>query len=50
MRGRWIVIYIGGLLLLLIIGATFNHTVPQAVSAAPADQGSAAVRSDDTGR
>jgi len=49
MRGRWIVIYTGGLLLLLIIGATFNHTVPQAVSAAPADQGSAAVRSDNAG-
>jgi mono/diheme cytochrome c family protein len=36
-------VYIGGLLLLLIIGETFNHTVPQAVSAAPANLGSAAV-------
>jgi len=47
MRGRWIVIYIGGLLLLLIGGATFNHTMPQAVSAASADQGSAAVQNAD---
>src|SRR6266508_4360340 len=43
MRGRWIVVYIGGLLLLLIIGATFTHPVPQAASAAPADQRSAAL-------
>jgi hypothetical protein len=42
MRGQWIVVYIGGLLLLLLIGATFNRSVPQAVSAAPADQSSAA--------
>jgi len=33
----------------LIIGATFNHTIPQAVSAAPADQSNAVVQSDDEG-
>src|SRR5215217_8175182 len=49
MRGRWILVYIGGLLLLLIIGATFNHAAPQAVSAAPADQASAALPSANGG-
>src|SRR4051812_34981342 len=43
MRGRLIVVYIGGLLLLLIIGVTLNHAAPPAVSAAPADQVSAAM-------